>query len=730
MKVKLLIFLSVFVLFANAQLDRYPYIQSTTTTSTIIAWKTANDVLGKVAYGIDSTNLTDTLFETTATKRHALNLTGLDKDTKYYYAIYSANTLLAREFFYTASDSTDQEFSFIQYGDCGYNSGVQATLGSLMEADDASFAVICGDIDQGGVPHISNSQGGDNYDDIFFDVYNNGTTHKMLSQECHFPAIGNHDVYADNGATYELEFHLPHNNAANSERYYSFEWGDAKFISLDVITPFDPTTFPINQLPLSQRWWTDFRPGSPQYNFLIDELQCNDKKWVFIYFHEGPWTNYWGPDYNIPNAIGGDYFQYEGNLMVRQHLVPVFEQYNVDFVLVGHSHLYEQAEKNGVWYITSGGAGNVGGNTQYGNNPEIIKTIIDNHYIKFNVDNNTVSYDVINASNTVLDTFTLTKPYMDYEVIPTITDVSCFGGNDGSINVNIQGPKGPYTVEWFDGSIGTSKANLSAGNYFAYIRNTYGCEKVSSFTITEPAQLQVNVVSASGDFTFCEGDSVALTVDTPFASYAWSNGSTDASIFVAQTSAISVATTNTAGCVAVSPVVQVAQTNLPNANFAYANNNADFNFLCPDLNASIYLWDFGDGTLDSTLTNTTSHSYLTNGNFTVSLTTINDCGNATIEKMVIVNSFPPDTTAISDLYVKDALKIQPNPFQEITRITVNGLGENLEVQLFNLVGELVYSAANVKSSFNLKKEAISEGTYYLKIVNPSGKYSYSKVMIN
>ncbi len=730
MRITLLITLSFWALFSQAQLNRYPYIQSTTKSSTIIAWKTANDVIGKVAFGVDSTNLNDTIFETAATKRHALTLSGLEKDTKYYYAIYSGNTLEAGEHFFTASDSTDQEFSFIHYGDCGYNSGVQKTIGSLMEADDASFAVVCGDVDQGGVPHISGSQGGDDYDEVFFDVYNNGTTHKMLSKECHYTAIGNHDTYADNGATYELEFHLPHNNPANSERYYSFEWGDAKFIALDVITPFDPTTFPINQLPNSQRWWTDFRQGSPQYEFLVDELQCNDKKWVFVYFHEGPWTNYWGADYNLPNALGGDYYQYEGNTMVRQHLVPVFEQYNVDFVLVGHSHLYEQAEKNGVWYITSGGAGDVGGNTQYGNNPEILKSIIDNLYVKFSVDSNTVSYDVINASNTVIDTFSLTKPYSKYEVIPTISNVTCFGGNDGSIDLNIQGPKGPYTVEWFDGSTGTSRTNLSKGTYFAYIRNAYSCEKVSSFVVEEPAQLEANIISSTGSFTFCEGDSVELFVDSSFANYSWSNGKSGPSIFISQAGPISVATSSINGCGAVSPVIQVTQTDNPSANFGYANNDEEFNFLCSDLNVNTYYWDFGDGTLDTTTTNTSNHSYTMNSNYNVILVTVNNCGNDTVNKVVTVNSFPPDTTGISNLYIQDALSIIPNPFHESARVEVVGLGQNLEVQVFNLVGELVLSESKMKSSFTIENKNLSTGTYYLKIVNPAGRFSYAKIMID
>ncbi|MEZ4977996.1 MAG: metallophosphoesterase [Chitinophagales bacterium] len=637
MKSTLVFLFAVLSLSLSAQLNRYPYIQSTSQTSTIIAWKTANDVLGKVVYGLSPTSLLDTVYEANPVKRHALSLLGLEKNTTYYYTIFSDNQALASEYFTTASDSTDQDFSFIQYGDCGFNTSVQSTLGSLMEADDASFAVVCGDVDQGGVPHVSQSSGGDNYDDIFFNIYNNGTTHKMLSRECHYTAIGNHDVYANNGATYDLEFHLPHNNPDSSERYYSFTWGDAKFIALDVITPFDPTSFPINQKPISQRWWTDFRPGSPQYEFLVNELQCNDKKWVFIYFHEGPWTNYWGADYYLPNALGGDYYQFDGNTMVRQHLVPLFEQYGVDFVLCGHSHLYEQAEKNGVMYITSGGAGDVGGNTQYANHPEILKSIIQNHYIKFSVDGNTVSYDVINASNSVIDSFSLSKNYVEYQVNATISNVTCHGGVDGSISLNIQGPKAPYTVEWFDGSTGLTKSGLGAGTYYAYIKNAYNCEKVSSFTIGEPSIFTPEILSPAANFTFCAGDSIELYADQAYSTYIWSNGSNDSLTYLYQPGNIMLSVVDANGCLASTNSISIQEINLANPYFGFANNAASYNFLCGDPNASSYYWDFGDNSFDTTSTNTIIHSYGANGLYEVRLVVENECGTASYFREIEVD---------------------------------------------------------------------------------------------
>lgn len=525
---KKLLFLVLLFIVQNSfaqELTRFPYIQATSTTSTIVAWRTASPTIGEVNYGTDANNLNQVVLEGSASDLHGLTLENLQPDTKYYYAISADGMILAEEYFWTASDSTDQQFSFIHYGDCGYNSALQHQVGDLMEADDANFAVVCGDIDQGGVPHISSDSGGDDYDEIYFDVYNDGVESKMLSHECHYTTVGNHDTYLDNCATYTNEFFLPHNNAENSERYYSFEWGDAKFIALDVITPYDDTTFPINFADLEDRWWTDFRQGSPQYQFLEEELKCNDRKWVFVYFHEGPWTNYWGADYFIPVSTGGDYFQYDGNVMAREHLVPLFEQYGVDMVLCGHSHLYERGEKNGVVYVTSGSAGDddLSSNTQYATHPEITLSLLENVYAKYMVDNNSVTLNVINKDNNIVDTYEKTKTYTAYTVLSNTTAASCSENADGSATLLIAGPKPPYTVEWFDGTSGMTLSNQLPGTYYAVVENAYGCEKIASVTIDH------SMVTPSAAFNFTNNANTFdfSALDNSSDNYSWDFGNGD-----------------------------------------------------------------------------------------------------------------------------------------------------------------------------------------------------------
>jgi len=708
----LLFFLAVPAL--RAQLSRFPYVQSTTPYSTIIAFKTPVPATGSVAFGTSPGLMTDSLYETgAATTHHALTLGGLQPNTMYYYRVYSNGVLQASEYFKTANDSSQQQFSFIQYGDCGFNSSMQHQIGALMEADDAEFAVVCGDVDQGGIPHVSSASGGDNYDEIFFDIYNNGTSTKMLSRECHYTAIGNHDTYANNGLTYMQEFHLPHNNPDSSERYYSFTWGDALFIALDVITPFDPTTFPINQADIEDRWWTDFRPGSPQYVWLEDQLRCNDRKWTFVYFHEGPWTNYWGVDYSIPNFLGGDYYQFTGNVMVRQHLVPLFEQYKVDYVLVGHSHLYEKGEKNGVKYITSGSAGDgsVNANVQYASHPEIQLSILDNVYVKFFVNQDSVRFNVINKNNQVIDSEFSTKGYTPYSVQASVVSPACNGAADGSATLSVQGPRPPYSVQWFDGTSGNTHTGLSAGTYYAYITDGQGCEKVTQVTVTDPVFFSPAIQSSQASpARICAGEDLTLQCGN-FASYLWSTGAATPQIQVNTAGSYTVTVTDSLGCSKTSAPFVVAMLPAPDAQFSTVQNGLNYIFTAQDTSAVSYQWDFGDGTQLTHTQPTIFHSYTQNGTYTVSLTVSGPCGTDTYTQTVS----PSVSLEESEQF---PVSVYPNPAGESVWIEAEGLSR---IQLYDISGKCLqdkgFSGGN---KHQLDVAAYGPGVYWLLLSNGKG----------
>ena len=93
---------------------------------------------------------------------------------------------------------------------------------------------------------------------------------------------------------------------------------------------------------------------SKQRDFMLNEFQSNkfkDAEYRIILCHIAPFIEYWEPNawFNKNEKNMGKH--------VREKWVPLFEQYKVDVVISGHSHVYQRGRKNDVTYIISGGAG-------------------------------------------------------------------------------------------------------------------------------------------------------------------------------------------------------------------------------------------------------------------------------------------------------------------------------------------------------------------------------------
>ena len=89
------------------------------------------------------------------------------------------------------------------------------------------------------------------------------------------------------------------------------------------------------------------------------------------------------------------------------------------------------------------------------------------------------------------------------------SNVSCYGGEDGYINIQISGGTGVYTYQWTgqDGFTSNQRniAQLKAGVYGSLVRDANGCLLVPapSFTLIEPPEISVSTtpsVSADGGY--------------------------------------------------------------------------------------------------------------------------------------------------------------------------------------------------------------------------------------
>jgi len=141
-----------------------------------------------------------------------------------------------------------------------------------------------------------------------------------------------------------------------------------------------------------------------------------------------------------------------------------------------------------------------------------------------------------------------------FDIDPEVTQISCFGENDGSINLNIAGGVEPITVTWDDDpTAGEERNNLTPGTYNVLIEDSSGnnCTISQSFIIIEPQEIVLNgIVENPLDCDNVNSGSIDLQVvgGTEPYSFLWSNGETTEDLFNIPAGSYSVTVTDFMEC--------------------------------------------------------------------------------------------------------------------------------------------------------------------------------------
>ena len=102
----------------------------------------------------------------------------------------------------------------------------------------------------------------------------------------------------------------------------------------------------------------------------------------------------------------------------------------------------------------------------------------------------TYSYLVTDQNNcTFLDTILVQQPTQSLSANYISTNVSCNGGNDGTVSVFANGGTPPYTISLLNNA---NMSQLSANYYTYLIVDNFSCIYTDSFLITEPSSISVN----------------------------------------------------------------------------------------------------------------------------------------------------------------------------------------------------------------------------------------------
>ncbi len=101
--------------------------------------------------------------------------------------------------------------------------------------------------------------------------------------------------------------------------------------------------------------------------------------------------------------------------------------------------------------------------------------------------------------------------------------ISCQGEGDGEITATVSGGSSPYDFTWSTGSTDPTISNLEPGEYSVTVTDGAGTTVTASGTVTEPEQLNVDVVTTSSPNNV-EGTALAeVTGGTPSYSYRWND---------------------------------------------------------------------------------------------------------------------------------------------------------------------------------------------------------------
>ena len=259
------------------------------------------------SFAAAKTYSSDTIYKFRGLYCHKVTAGGLEAGTAYTYRVGDKENNLWSENGTFVTDDGDNAFSFITIADVQASSdenfaqAAQTIKGAMATLPDSEFTVNLGDFVN------------DDTDDEWNWFFKNFACSNMNTTMA--PVAGNHDGNITNKLNinvFNSMFNLS-NDATNSDVnwvngvYYSYDYGNAHFIVLNT-----NDMYPMTQ---SQRNW------------LINDVKTSDADWNIVLMHRAAYSE--GKNINKPDTV-----------IMRDVLLPLFDELDIDMVYAGHDHTY------------------------------------------------------------------------------------------------------------------------------------------------------------------------------------------------------------------------------------------------------------------------------------------------------------------------------------------------------------------------------------------------------
>ncbi|MBC8643831.1 SprB repeat-containing protein [Flavobacterium lindanitolerans] len=167
--------------------------------------------------------------------------------------------------------------------------------------------------------------------------------------------------------------------------------------------------------------------------------------------------------------------------------------------------------------------------------------------------NYSVTITDANSCTRTISNINVTQPAAVVSGTTVVTNVACFGGSTGAINLTPTGGVPPYTYNWVGGANTEDRSGLAAGTYSVTITDANGCTgTVSGIAVTQPAAALDGTITKTD--VSCNGGSngtatVTATGGTTPYSYSWApSGGTNATATGLASGTYTVTVTDFNGC--------------------------------------------------------------------------------------------------------------------------------------------------------------------------------------
>ncbi len=241
----------------------------------------------------------------------------------------------------------------------------------------------------------------------------------------------------------------------------------------------------------------------------------------------------------------------------------------------------------------------------------------------------------------------ISESYVPISIGYSTTDVTCYGGIDGTSQVMVNGGNAPYTYLWSTGAVTQSISGLSAGTYTVTVTGYYGMTGSENITISEPSAVSgiITVLSNYNSYdvscNLCADGQVSVSAQggaSPYT-YNWSNGSTNQVQNSLSSGTHYVTITDMSGCQNVESVSLDAPPALQ-LSVAATSNYSGYNVSCVGSNdgsaiANVsggvppYSYNWNSGATTAIAENLTAQVYFV---------TVTDLNNASISGNVILSA--------------------------------------------------------------------------------------------